>query len=108
MKFIAGIQTGIEAAGNGGGLTPGDWNIEDVISISLDIMTVMVGALAVMFIVIAAIKYIVSGGDKEKVENAKNTLLYAIIGLVVAISSRIIIGIVLRALNLEGISGVTG
>ncbi|MCL2001812.1 pilin [Candidatus Saccharibacteria bacterium] len=108
FKIIADIQSGIDAASVGGDLSAGVVTIESLMELILNILTTLVGALAVMYIVIAAIKYIISGGDEKKVANAKNTLLYAIVGLVVAIAARLIIGLVLNALNLGGTSGVTG
>jgi hypothetical protein len=108
FRVLAGIQSGIDQAGTGGGLNTNAWTINNIIQIVLNILTIIVGALAVAFIVIGGIKYITSGGDEKKVASAKNTLLYAIIGLVVAIAARVIIGVVLRALNLGGTSGVTG
>ena len=107
-NILASIQGGIDAAGSGGGLLTGNWTIESVISLALNVLTVIVGGLAVAFIVVGGIKYVTSGGDEKKVASAKNTLLYAIIGLVVAIVARVIIGLVLEALNLSGQSGVTG
>ena len=106
--ILANIQSGITAAGNGGGLTAGNWTIESVIGLALNVLTIIVGGLAVAFLVVGGIKYVTSGGDEKKVASAKNTILYAIIGLVVAIAARVIIGLVLRALNLSGQSNVTG
>ena len=36
-------------------------------------------------LLLAASEYVVSGGDSQKVEGAKNTILYAVVGIVVAI-----------------------
>jgi len=47
----------------------------------------VIGILAVGFIVFGGIKYITAAGDPSKLTAAKNTVLYAIIGLVVAISA---------------------
>ena len=44
----------------------------------------IVGIVAVIMLIIGGIKYVVSGGDSKKVTDAKNTVLYAIIGLVIA------------------------
>ena len=108
FQLIAGIQTGINSAGTGGGLTTGTWTVDSVLQLALNILTIIVGGLAVAFIVIGGIKYVTSGGDEKKVAGAKNTLLYAVIGLVIAIAARFIIGLVLSALGLGGTSGVTG
>jgi hypothetical protein len=54
----------------------------------------VIGSVAVMTIIIAGIRYITSHGDSGAVEIAKNTLFYAIIGLVVAISAYAIVNFV--------------
>ena len=48
-------------------------------------------------LIIGGIKYVVSGGDAKKVTDAKNTVLYAIIGLVIAVFSYAIVNFVLTS-----------
>ena len=48
-------------------------------------MLFIVGILAVIMIIFAGIRYITAHGDKGQVESAKNTLIYSIVGLVIAI-----------------------
>ena len=43
----------------------------------------MVGVIAVIMIIIGGLKYIISSGDSNNINSAKNTILYAIIGLVI-------------------------
>ncbi len=57
------------------------------------VMTIL-GAVAVIMIVIGGIKYTISQGDSSAVTSAKNTILYSVIGLVVAIFATAIIGFV--------------
>jgi hypothetical protein len=45
----------------------------------------VLGGIAVIMIVIGGIKYATSGGDSSGVSSAKNTILYSVIGLVVAL-----------------------
>lgn len=52
------------------------------------------GAVAVIFIIVGGIKYTLSSGDSQEVSKAKNTILYALIGLVVVMSAFVIIRIV--------------
>ena len=47
----------------------------------------IVGIIAVIMLIIGGIRYVISGGDSKKVTDAKNTVLYAIIGLVIALLS---------------------
>lgn len=50
-----------------------------------NILLFIIGAVAVIMLVIGGIRYTISGGDSNQVTAAKNTILYAIIGIVVAI-----------------------
>ncbi|MDO5451999.1 MAG: pilin [Candidatus Saccharibacteria bacterium] len=58
----------------------------------------IVGIIAVIMLIIGGIKYVVSGGDSKKVTDAKNTVLYAIIGLVIAFLAFAIVNFVIDAL----------
>lgn len=49
-----------------------------------NILLFLIGAIAVIMLVIGGIRYVVSGGDQAAVTGAKNTILYAIVGIVVA------------------------
>lgn len=49
------------------------------------ILLFVVGAVAVIMLIFGGIRYIVSGGDQANVTAAKNTILYAIIGIIVAL-----------------------
>lgn len=58
----------------------------------------IVGVIAVIMLIFGGIKYVISGGDAKKVTDAKNTILYAIIGLVIAFLSYAIVNFVISAL----------
>ena len=58
----------------------------------------IVGIVAVIMLIIGGIKYVVSGGDTKKVTDAKNAVLYAIIGLVIAFLAFAIVNFVISAL----------
>jgi hypothetical protein len=58
-----------------------------------------VGAICVIFIVLGGIRYATSGGDADKVKKAKNTLLYALIGLAIAILANVIVSLVTNTLS---------
>lgn len=51
----------------------------------IDILLFAIGAVAVIMIIFGAFRYVLSGGDSSSVTAAKNTILYAVVGLVVAI-----------------------
>jgi hypothetical protein len=50
----------------------------------LDTFTFIIGGVSVLVIIIGGIRYVTSGGDQAGITAAKNTILYAVIGLVVA------------------------
>lgn len=65
----------------------------------------IVGIVSVIMLIWGGVRYILSGGDNKKVTDAKNTILYAIIGLVIAILSFAIVNFVLNTIGVE--SGAT-
>jgi hypothetical protein len=56
----------------------------------VDILSIVVGIVAVVMIIIAGFRYITSGGKQESVTGAKNTILYAVIGLVIVAFAQVI------------------
>ena len=61
----------------------------------------IIGIIAIIMLIFGGIRYATSGGDSKKVTDAKNTILYAIIGLVVALLSFAIVNFVLNALGVQ-------
>ncbi len=57
-----------------------------------------VGIIAVIMLIWGGIRYVVSGGDAKKVTDAKNTILYAIIGLIISFLAYAIVQFVIDAL----------
>lgn len=51
----------------------------------------VLGAIAVIMIVIGGVKYTTSNGDSNSIKSAKDTILYSVIGLVVAIMAYAIV-----------------
>lgn len=54
----------------------------------------LLAAISVIMIVVGGIRYITSQGNQQQLQSAKNTILYAVIGLVVAIAARAIVQLV--------------
>ena len=75
------VQSGLS---NVSGASTGD-DLPGIASKVVDVMLFIVGILAVIMIIFSGIRYITAHGDKGQVESAKNTLIYSIVGLVVAI-----------------------
>lgn len=64
----------------------------------INTMIMIIGAVAVIMIVIGGLRYVLSGGDASAVQSAKNTILYAVIGVVIAIMSYAIVNFVVLKL----------
>lgn len=78
-------------------------SINSLLKFVLNIISILVGVTAVIMIVIGGFKYIISGGDSSRVSGAKDTILFAIVGLVVVALAQIIVHFVLTSLSGQGI-----
>jgi len=58
----------------------------------------VIGALSVLMLIYGGILYTVSAGDSGKVTTAKNTIMYAVIGIVVALLAFAIVNFVIGSL----------
>jgi len=61
----------------------------------LNTFTFIIGAVAVLMIVIGGLRYVLSAGDATALTSAKNTILYAAVGLVLAAMANAIVNFVL-------------
>jgi glucose uptake protein GlcU len=69
-----------------------------------NVMLFVVGALSVIMIIIGGFRYVVSGGDSANITTAKNTILYAVIGLVISMLAYAIINFVITSFTVGGIN----
>jgi len=83
------------AQGNGQGSTLfGNGGIFQTIT---NVLLYVIGAISVIMLIIGGIRYVVSGGDSGAVTSAKNTILYAVIGIVVAILAYALVNFVITS-----------
>lgn len=68
----------------------------------VNIMLFIVGAVAVIMLIVGGIRYVTSGGAQDHVTAAKNTIMYAIIGIVVAILAYAVVNFVVFSLKSNG------
>lgn len=64
-----------------------------------NILLFIIGAIAVIMLIVGGIRYVVSAGDQAAVTSAKNTILYAIIGIVVAFLAYAAVNFISTQLN---------
>lgn len=91
MYFSAGGKVDFK----GLGLPDGNFDNNTIPNVLTIFFTIM-GALSVLIITIAGLKYTMSMGDPTATKKAKDTILYAVIGLIVSISATAIAQFVLK------------
>ena len=74
-------------------------DLNSVIQIIINTIIFVIGMVAVVMIILGGISYATSQGDPAKVKKGKDTILYGIIGLVVALLAFAIVNFVLGAFN---------
>lgn len=65
----------------------------------VNIMLFIIGAIAVIMIIVGGIRYVVSGGDQNAVTSAKNTIMYAVVGLIIAALAYAVVNFVITGLT---------
>src|SRR5690606_31891708 len=77
------IKGGVQAVGGdeGGGQEGFNEGVQNIVNALLFLL----GIAAVIMIIFGGFRYVTSNGDSGKLEQAKNTILYAVVGLLVAI-----------------------
>ncbi len=91
---VDSIQDGVTKVG---GTKTGQTDLTDMIKTIVNIMLFILGAIAVIMIIIGGIRYTTSNGDASNTKAAKDTILYAVVGLIVAILAYAIVNFVLDA-----------
>lgn len=87
--------------GSGAGCAQGDKTPTDIqgengiFKTIVNVLLFIIGAVSVIMLIIGGIRYTVSGGDSSAVTSAKNTILYAIVGIVVAILAYAVVNFVI-------------
>jgi hypothetical protein len=88
------ICGGLNGAGTGCGGNSGS-SVQKVIKVAINILSIVAGIAAVIMIIVGGLKYITSGGDPSQVGSAKNTVIYAVVGIVVVAVAQGIVQFVL-------------
>lgn len=102
---VTSQQAACEAINGSAGCTKANSNVTGVITLIIQVLSIIIGVIAVIMIMVAGFKYITSGGDTGKVTAAKNTLIYALIGLIIVGLAQFMVRVVIR--NTEAVSKQT-
>lgn len=74
------------------------FGVDGVLTKAAQILAVVTGIISMFIMTIAGLRFVMSSGDPEKINSAKNAILYSAIGLAVAISGQAIVSLVLNNL----------
>lgn len=79
-----------------GGCSSGASDLSKVIKTIINIMSTIGAVIAVIMIIVGGLRYITSNGDSNSAASARNTIIYALIGLVVVAFAQVIVQFVLE------------
>jgi hypothetical protein len=79
--------------------------LEIAVSLYQDIFKIYLVPATLLFVVIAGLRFVLSQGDSEKIKGAKNMLVAAVIGLLIALASFLIIDFTLKQTGIVDESG---
>jgi hypothetical protein len=65
----------------------------------INIFSAIIGIVAVIMIIFGGFRYITSGGNDNSVTSAKNTILYAVIGLIIVALAQLLVRFVLKLVS---------
>jgi uncharacterized membrane protein len=90
-----------------GGSCSDTTSFTDIIKTIISVLSLIVGITAVIFVILGGFKFITSSGDAQKAASARNTILYAVVGLVVAALAQAIVAFVLTKANTAATTSCT-
>ena len=101
-----GVQGGADSA-RGDDQTAELFGSAGIFKTITNVLLFVLGAISVIMIIIGGLRYVISGGNSTAVTAAKNTILYAIVGVIVALLAYAIVNFVLDSFTGGAAGGAT-
>jgi len=105
-SFALTVIDGVNAA-RGDGQPAELFGGDGIITTITNILLFIVGALSVIMLIVGGLRYVISGGNSTAVTAAKNTVLYAIVGLIVSFLAYAAVNFVINSLAPGATTGGT-
>ena len=70
--------------------------VDSVVASVINIASLVVGVIAVIMVVVGGLKYVTSQGDASGTASAKNTVIYAVVGLIIVVLAQTIVRFVIN------------
>lgn len=75
---------------------PGAPNVNNTLTKVINLLSALIGITAVIMVMVGGFKYIISSGDSNSATSAKNTIIYALVGLAIAALAQVLVHFVLN------------
>ncbi len=92
---IDSVRDGINKTGDDLAPNEAEAQVDSLVVTIINIFSLVVGVISVIMIIVGGLKYILSAGDASNVTSAKNTILYAVVGLVIVAFAQVIVAFVI-------------
>ena len=69
----------------------GNTSFSTIITNVINILSILVGAVSVIMLIVGGFRYIISNGDSNSTKGAKDTIMYALIGLIIVLFAKVIV-----------------
>ena len=69
----------------------GNSSFSTIITNVINILSILVGAVSVIMLIVGGFRYIISNGDSNSTKGAKDTIMYALIGLIIVLFAQVIV-----------------
>ncbi len=89
------ICTGVGLTTDNGDCSDTGTTVGDIIRLVISILSFIVGVAAVIMVIVGGFRYVTSAGEGTKTAQAKDTIIYAIVGLIVALLAQVLVRFVL-------------
>lgn len=106
LSPITSANSGIDiCSGDGSGSiycenrSDGETKVNSIVGNVVNVLLMAVGVISIIMIVVGGILFALSSGDAQKAAKARNTVLYAVIGLVVSLFAAAIVNFVFNRFN---------
>jgi succinate dehydrogenase/fumarate reductase cytochrome b subunit len=104
IKYLADavsdqIKSGVDQAAGGTANVKSSADLATKIADIVNLLTAVIGIAAVIAIIYAGSRLVASGGNPEGVKTAKNTIIYAIVGLVLVALAQAIVHFVINGVS---------
>lgn len=76
----------------------------NIVGVVIQVLLIIAIILSLFYLIWGGVRYIMSGGDKGKIDQARSTLTAAIIGLVISLLAFFIVGLILQVFTGQGLT----